>query len=387
MSEERREEEELEIEETEPRTEPPETIQEILQRIGIIAGVTAVLALIFAATKQVQSVVAVIILGTVYTFLCYQIIGGEERALKRRWGRPLEDKVYNSGLVGKWWPIEDFYIFPTEEQQVDLPPQIVITAIKEIATKTSEGTTIKKLYSEAKIRIDTTFYWFWPETAKELVNAYKKAPNPNNKPALLNFFGNSVAALVRRVSGRYSWLEIRQGTDEYLREIHDEIKNEPMSPVVMAGVKKFRVYNTDVKLPEGLEEAITAPQIARLKKEATITTAEGEQARLTKEGIGRAEAERKKREAIFKTVKEYEDGVIIETLLTLREMALGQASTIFYELPTQITGRLGKALESGEIKEGTAKELLELWKLMPEETRKKIKDFVEKQKKEIMGGR
>ena len=358
-----------------------EPTKSVIIKSSIVTGIFTEIALILFGFQIIDqwTAVAVVVLGAAYSFSCCETIGGEEKAIKTRFKRPLPDKIFTSGLHWLWRPIEWFYKFPTEEQEIDIPSQEVITAkrimeVDTIVTDKKTGTSsIKKVlkeYSEAIITIDGTFLYFWPDTAKGLVDAYKKAPNPNNEQRLFKFFTNPIAAILRRVSGRYSWLEVREGTPEYLDKLHKEITKEKMSPIIKAGIDEFRVYNTKVKLPEDLEKSITGPQVAALDKQSAITTAEAERIKLEEEGKGKAAA----RKAIFQAVEESEQGATLEALLTLREMAQGQASTIFYELPVEITGQIGKALKGKE----TADELLQAYKLLSPGTQKLVKEFIDK---------
>jgi regulator of protease activity HflC (stomatin/prohibitin superfamily) len=285
----------------------------------------------------------------VYSVACLKNISPEEKGIKVTLWTPNESYMHTGGLYWRWFLFQWFYLFPTEQVILNIPEQQVVTAEKTVTIDGKE-----KVYSEADIGVDAVLYFFWPNNPVDLCQAYRKAPSPSDLAKLHKFFKPSMAATIRRVAGRFSWLEVRVSGQEYMDTLHNEISGNIRGPIVKSGITDFNIENELVKLPPELEKAITMEQEAIYAKEAGKHNAELDKIKITKEGEGKAEARR----AILAAMAENPE---MAKLLTLQEMAQGGASTIFYELPKELRG----AISEVEIPE----ELQQLWNALPKPER------------------
>lgn len=313
-----------------------------------VAGIVIV-SLVMLLAEQVLAMALLWIAVIVYIAACLKDITPEEKGIKITLWTPDEEYMYTGGLYWRWFPFQWFYLSPTEQVIIDIPEQKVITA-KETATIDGE----KKVYSEAEIGVNAVLYFFWPDNPKGLCEAYRKAPDPHNLEKLNKFFKPSLAATVRRVAGRFSWLRVRMSEQEYMNALHEEVKDNEKGPMVKAGITDFNIENESVELPPALEKLITAMQEATYEKDAGEINAELERIKLAKKGEGDAEA----RERILAAMAKNPE---MAKLLTLQEMAQGPASTIFVEIPKELKG----ALSGDEI----PPDLVNLWNTIPKSQR------------------
>lgn len=332
-----------------PLKDDPNLIKNIILGMVYIAFVSVIL--FWMTGKDISTVATFLIATAGYISLCPKKISPEEKGIKVTLWTPSRKYVYTGGLYWRWFLFQWFYLFPTEQVIIDIPEQEVLTERKTIN---------EEPYSAANVWVDAAFYFFWPDTAEGLCDAYKKAPNPHNMDKLYNFFTPSLATLVRRVAGRFSWIEVQKGGEEYVNALHQEIEDNKNGPVVKSGIDDFSVENKKVKLPPELEEKLSAEQQSIFNLRAGIKDAELEKIKLIEAGKGNAEARKLILEAMEKSPE-------MAKLLTLQEMAQGEASTIFFELPTGLKDAM-TGTTSGEIPE----ELKALWQTIPKAQRSKF---------------
>jgi|GEM_PF-2904922 len=320
----------------------------------IFSGIAGIIAIswIMSLAEQAPVIPYFWIAAIIYSAACLKNISPEEKGIKITLWTPDEKYKYTGGLYWRWFLFQWFYLFPTEQVIIDIPEQKVITA-KEIEIIDGE----KRVYSEAEIRVNAVLYFFWPDTPKGLCEAYRKAPSPYNLEKLHKFFKPSLAATVRRVAGRFSWLRVRMSEEGYVDALHKEVEDNEKGPIVKAGITDFNIENESVELPPTLEALITAMQEAAYEKDAGEIKAELERIKLAKKGEGDAEA----RERILAAMAKNPE---MAKLLTLQEMAQGPASTIFVEIPRELKG----ALSGDEIPQ----DLIDLWKTIPKSQRTSI---------------
>ena len=324
--------------------------------IGVI-GTVLVSAVVWALTKDVLSVVGLLLMIGAYILLCLAKLEFEEKAVIVTLWTPHDEYVYSGGMYWRWWPFQWFCSFTTEQVIIDIPQQEIISIARDV-----DGVS----YDAAVCKIDAALYCFWPDTAKGLCQAYRHAPNPDNHEKLLLFFTPSLASLLRRVAGRFAWIEIQESKENYINALHGEISGDENGPIHKAGIESFSFVNKEVKLPLDIADHISERQKARYLREAGKITAELERIKLTEKGKGDAEARRQ-------ILKAMEESPEMAKLLTLQEMAQGQASTIFFELPEG----LKSAFSESEIPK-EFRELLKAWKMFPESKKKEIMEDLKK---------
>jgi len=320
----------------------------LLIKIVIGTIVTVILSIaIFAINKNVIEVFVFLLLAIVYYIACLKKVSAERKGIGITLWTPKipdSDKIYSGGIYWRWFPFQWLYLWPTEQTVIDIPKQKVVTAEKVIpATATRE----LKVYTEANIEINAVVYFFWPNTASGLLCAYKNAPHPDNLEKLFTFFKPYLASKVRKIAGRFSWLDVRMSTDDYEKELHDGIVNDTEGAIRKAGITKFKVENEIVTLPETLEDSITKEQEEIYKKAAGIHTAELNKIAIKAKGEGDAYA----REQLLKAMKRYPTQAVN---IMYEEMAKGESSTIFFELPSEMKEMLK---EGGDVPD----ELKAIW--------------------------
>ena len=324
--------------------------------IGIVSVV------IFIVSRNFIDILFFWFLAGVFIIACLKHISPERKGIRVTLGTPEipeSDEVYSGGIYWRWFLLQKFYLFPTEATIIDIPPQDVVTASVE---EDLEGRG-KKIYAEAKITVNAVIYFFWPNTASGLCNAYKNAPHPDNLEKLHKFFKPYLASKVRKIAGNFSWLRVRVSSDDYEKAMHDGIADDRKGAIRKAGITDFKVENELVTLPKELEDSITAEQVSLLKKAAGKHDAELKKITLMAEGDGVAYT----RGQVLKAMKDYPAEAI---KLMYEEMAKGESSTIFFELP----GEMKDMLEQGA---NLPDELKAVWDVMPKAQRSHLaKEFL-----------
>ncbi len=339
-----------------PIYKDPDLIKNILKGIIVVGFLSGVILLL---TRDVLTALAFVLAAIIYGFACVKKVTPEEKAIKITLWTPNTDWVYSGGIYWRWFLFEWFFPFPTEQIVIDVPEQEIITQEKTVNGKTISG---------AVVKIDSVFYGFWPDDAKGLCLAYRKAPDPYNEKALKKFFVPFLASVERRVAGRFDWLELQQTQKPFVDALSKEIKEDDEGPMAKSHIEEFSIQFEVVKLPIGLAEAITAPQIATFQLEAGKKTAQLD--RIKKEEAGKGDAFA--REQLLQAMQKYPKQAVV---LMYEEMARGQASTIFYELPREMKDMFK---EGGEIPE----ELSAIWQTMPKAQRAVMaREFLENLRK------
>ena len=298
---------------------------------SIWVGVMSVI--IFLVSRNFTDIYFFWLLASVYSIFCLKNISPERKGIRVHLGTPEvpeSDEVYSGGIYWRWLFLQKFYLYPTEATIINIPPQDVVTA----SFRENTGG-INKIYAEAKITIDAVIYFFWPNTASGLCDAYRNAPHPDNLKKLHEFFKPYLASRVRKIAGNFSWLHVRVSSDDYENAMHNGIAKDKRGAICKSGITDFIVENEKVTLPEELEDSITAEQVSLLKKEAGKHDAE--LLKITKMAEGDAAAY--SREKLLKAMKEYPAEAI---KLMYEEMAKGPSSTIFFELPVEMKDMLNK---------------------------------------------
>jgi len=321
--------------------------------LNIFLGVVGIVIISFIMLLANQVLLAFFlwIAIIVYSAACLKNISPEKKGIKITLWTPDEKYMYTGGLYWRWFLFQWFYLFDTEQVIIDIPEQKVITA-KETITIDGE----KEVYSEAEIGVNAVLYFFWPDTPEGLCKAYRKAPNPHDLEKLHKFFKPSLAATVRRVAGRFSWLRVRTSEEKYVDALHKEVESNKRGPMVKSGITDFNIENESVELPLQLEALITAKQEASFEKQAGKIKAELEKIKLVKEGEGNAKARELKLAAMAKNPE-------MAVVLMYEEMAKGESSTIFAEIPDVFRGNI-KEKDFAALGKNVPEELRSIWKTL-----------------------
>jgi uncharacterized membrane protein YqiK len=264
---------------------------------------------------------------SVYWLIGFTTIKENENGIVVTLGRP--GRMVTSGLIHLWWGFQKIRRFTTTLIELEIGETVIITKKDEF-----EGTN----YGSARITTKSAFYFEWPDTEAALISAIKIVGNPEDKESLKDLFEEPIRDAQRAIGGSKTWKEITQSQKTFAQQITTELCNEPNDPINQAHLKNPKLVITEVELPSGLADAITKPEIARLTRDATEVTAEGEKTKRTKEGEGNASA----RKALFEAIGNEPENIRKEVLLTLREMAQGTSNTILFQIPSQITDTLSE---------------------------------------------
>ncbi len=334
-------------------------------------------------------VLAVLLLVIGYLSFCLAKVGPKERAVLTFFGDPVD--VLEPGLHFRWWLLQELEKFPTEEQKLKYDWHEVTTRVGVYQGLTSQEE-IEKLgkvpegrgqqHGSAKLNVKTAVYFFWPSTPNDrdgsrLKRALQVAPNPYDLDKIKVFFEEAIIDAVRIAISRRTWRECFEEKKALIDEIRRMLKEEE-NPFRECGIEDIYIAFEEMKLPEDLEKTLTEPEKARLLALAEENKAKGfavaerirsedkaeadkrlgearaaneqkmaevqiakerQEAQIkaeTEKAVGLAKAETKK--ALIEAVGSSKDGLLVEALSALREMAQGTSNTIFYELPADISG-------------------------------------------------
>lgn len=285
-----------------------------------------------------------------WLLFCLEIIREDERAVKIQLGKIIG--VYESGLHLKIWPIEWFLKISTKQQMKDFEIKDVVTAPgitegrlskeeKDLLGKKGEG----HLHGAARLPlIEGTIFWFWPSQkndtdGEKLIGLIKEVPIG----VIGEFFERAIIDATRTVFGRHTWRECIEEREKITAKI-ETILQEPDSPFSKAGISEemMNIVFTEIQLPEQLKNALEAPEAARLAAVAKENEGKGIKEYRKQEGLGQAEAIRAIADAM---AEKGEDGLAIQALDALKEMAQGPGNT-FFEVPDFLKEILNNALES-----------------------------------------
>lgn len=283
----------------------------------------------------------IVVCGYIVLF-CLHVVRETERAVKVTLGNPVS--VLESGLCFVFFPFQYLRRFSTEMIELGFRECHVVTK-KDPKTECEQ----------VRIGVESTLYFRWP-CSDELVKVLRAIPNAEDIEKVKNLFEETVLDAVRSRGAEYTWKEMVGDRKGFAADVKRSLFNDPDDPLVQAGIGEgtTRIVIQRVTLPEGLEGAISAPEIARLNAEADVKKAEGERKAIGLKGEGersaiksRGRAEAEVRKILFDAIGKDPDRLVLEQLLTLREMAKGTSNTIF--VPSEVASALAgirKTLDS-----------------------------------------
>lgn len=280
-------------------------------------------------------------LGTfaVWFLLGFQVVKENERGIKVILGYPYQ--TVESGP--RWLPflLGKMLHYGTGIVELNFTkPAGIITKRGKIAGENRD-------FGPANIGASVSFRFRWPE---DLVKAVKLLPPPprnkddeEGKAALTSIFEEVVLDDVRNVGGKKVWFELARDRKTFAREINQSLSEvidangHPVEGniIIDSGIQQPTVAIDHLEIPPELLASLTAEEIAQLEKAATITRAEGEKRKRQLEGEGTADAKSK----LLDAIRAQPENLRIQSLLTLEQMAQGQATTIF-PIPTDIMNTL-----------------------------------------------
>ena len=294
-----------------------------------------------------------------YLFIfCFRIVPPNKRAIKIFLGHP--GKTVESGPTFVFAPLQWLQMASTETIEMEMRPAIVFTK--------KEGE-----YESARVEVTPSVFLELPDN---LLAPLKRLGDMDDREKLKDLLEEPVLEAVRIEGGKMTWRQITDEQIKYARQIKKILFNHTTDPMRKLGIDKAKVaiVLTNVKLPEELSKAINEPEVARLKAEAAVKTAEGVKAATILQGegakaatilqgqgekeaiISRGQGEAQARRDIFVAIGEKPGQELYEMLLTLREMSKGNASTIF--IPSEVTEALrgfGKVAGTGNIEKVLSK--------------------------------
>lgn len=257
---------------------------------------------------------------------------------------PLPDSgLLGTGVVFLLFPLYQLKRYPITVQQL---PREVGRVTTTPGTQ-DLGNGVRRQLGAAELTLGVVMNFQW--NVSNLRPAVANAPPPLDErgevhPQFRKLVEPEIDDATRRAAAPKTWYEIyydRGGMEQRI----EEILSAPDSTLARAGIRdsaSIKISLPQVDLPDALRDTINEEQAALFKAEATKRAAEAERYKREQEGTGLAEARKKLFEAIRGASRvEGDQNRLAEALVTLREMAQGQASTIF--VPEAVTLTLGQA--------------------------------------------
>jgi regulator of protease activity HflC (stomatin/prohibitin superfamily) len=183
----------------------------------------------------------------------------------------------------------------------------------------------KRVVGPVNLGVTLSFRFNWPSNYDELVQCVKLLPPPTDTEALTDLFHEIILDEVRSVGSKMNYVSILGERKLFAQKIRDAIVDGDASSLLeKTGLKpSTQVVIDHINVPQETLDAIDDEEAERLKAQGVRRKAEGEKDRLRLEDEGRA--------AGIKALKaEGPEAMQYESLRTLREMAQGQSTTMFF---------------------------------------------------------
>jgi len=277
------------------------------------------------------SSIAFIVVLAVWWLAGYVIIHPDKFGYVTRFGKFRGTK--KPGLRHSLWPIDKITKLPASGQQAPF---------SRIGIATKEENYLGKTRDEAIIGADTVLNYQFPDddSIKKTIEYLGDPPDINR---LVDLIEEPTLTMLRSEGKEMCWLQLMIDRDFVSKRVLEKISKNASNPLTLSTLKNTSLSIKHLDIPEKLLGSINEPAIQRILMEASKSEAERE--RILRAGKGKGDAEARK--AIFKIAKEHPE---LEQLLTLREMAQGQSTTIFVpkELLNALESYTGKPLGSNE---------------------------------------
>lgn len=206
-------------------------------------------------------------------FLCgITIIGPNEMGVKVFFGSPR--KVIHSGLHFIFPVIERVIRFTTAQEEIELGETKIITAADND-------------HAAAMVRVSLSFRFRWP-TDDGLIESVRTFRN-FGRDYLKTMLSEAVVDIAEAVGGRMNWRELFRNKQTFEQEVQAEIAKLPAESIIKAGrLQNPRILLVQVLLPDDLEKAITAPEVAKLSAAGKVAEAKGDKEAAILRGKGEA---------------------------------------------------------------------------------------------------
>jgi hypothetical protein len=246
------------------------------------------------------------------------------------------------------------------------PVELNFTKLAGIVTRGGAVPGEDRKFGPANIGANVSFRFRYPRDLNAAVKFLPPPPKNKNDleamAALTSLFEEVVLDDVRNIGGQRIWVQLardRKGFAEAinhsLREVAKDASGNPVEGniIIDSQIQQPTVAIDHLEIPKELLASLTAEEIAQLEKTATITRAEGEKRKRQLEGEGTADAKSK----LLDAIRAQPENLRIQSLLTLEQMAQGNATTIF-PIPTDIMNTLSDVF--GKEKGHTPEQLIRM---------------------------
>ena len=208
----------------------------------------------------------IVILAAYYVKLSIVTISSEQIALKKRFNTIVEGEVYTNGDFNAWYGIESFWIIDTELIKIDLDEV-------EIYTREGLDPKGKKMLYTISAVVDGTASCRIPRDFEGLRKLLIEAPDPKKIEGMFKGF---VTGTVREVLKKYTWMELKEGEENFSEKVAAALRANKKNPLIVSGIQDIYVQIEHIHIPEELEKAILNQQNASFEAEtlAVKTTAE-----------------------------------------------------------------------------------------------------------------
>ncbi len=288
--------------------------------------------------KTVEILLWFAALVAVLAVLGFGIVRENERAVKILLGRPYA--VVESGVF--WIPFpfawvrryttkvveltfarrgEDGKIVRNEQKQpvsaggfITAPGKVQISGDTRVVGPVNIGVTLSLRFN-------------WPPDEQRLIQCVKLLPDPQKIDELVDIFQEIILDETRSVGCKMTYIDIMSDRAGFAAKIAASVTQGQASQLLIdTGLQpSARVVIDHIDMPQQALDAIDDEEARRLQAEGVRREAEGKKDAARMEGEGRAAGY-----AAIVALKE--EGMQLESLHTLREMAKGTSNTIFFPL-------------------------------------------------------
>lgn len=325
--------------------------------------------------KMTFSSIAAVILVFCYITRCFRIVKEDEVAVLVTLGRPR--RVVKSGFIFVLFLFQWLKKYPTHIVVIPLREMGLVTVGGKVkfvqnnpsviklgenqcrpekagsSEQTEEETNLLRAqvnisgeettYGEARITITPTLCFTFPENNDLMEKTIRRVGDPYNKEKLKDLFEEPTIDAIRSVGGSKLWRMIALDRKKLAEETVITLQDEENDPIKLAGLTNVKIILAHMKLPTGLEEAITKPEIARLEG-AALRTAKAAEADGIKKTRGAAnDMERDRIKKVNAEIAGNPSKERMELVYAFREMATGPNNTMLV-LPPEIAATLSNIL-------------------------------------------
>jgi regulator of protease activity HflC (stomatin/prohibitin superfamily) len=280
-----------------------------------------------------------LVLLLVWWLLGFFTVQTKERVVKKLLQKPYA--THESGLAWIPYLLGSVDRRSTEIQSLDFPHVAGILTKHGVATD-SEGRPVDngRVYGSITLAATISMQFQYPSDDR-LIDVVVKLPE--GQDSLIDLFEEPVLDQVRTVGGDKVYKDLVQRRSHFARQVMDSLRNDPDGVVGRllreTGLDQVQISVKHLEYPPDVRNALNAHELAELTAAGVRTTADATKYKDITEGEGLA----KKKSALLDVIKQDPGSMHAQALLTLIDMAQGQATTIF-PLSTDLTNVLGNVL-------------------------------------------